>query len=116
MIDNYNIRFYKNGSRVAPRALNDIDARLFYRQMKLLMGVYESAYGERLSEESILISVNGVEMYRTKDRLLKIGIETVEDLLEYIDIDFEPSYIFINNMLGNKKIKLLDVYVIRIIR
>jgi len=116
MIDNYNIRFYKNNARVAPRTMGSVDARLFYRQMKMLMKVLEITYEEKLNEESILISVDGVETYRRRDRMLESGIETVGDFMEYIGVDFKPSHIFINNILGNKKASLIDAYVIRVVR
>jgi len=112
MIDTYKIRFYKNSSRVAPRALNVVDARLFYHQLKLIILNYEKKYGEKLNDASILIVIDGKNIYRKQSRLESMGIETVEDIKEYLDI--EPKYIIANNVLvTDTSMKLSKIYVLQ---
>lgn len=114
MINSYNIRFYKNNSRVAPRTLDAADARFFYNQLKLLISAYEKRYGGKLSDESILIVFDNKDIYRKRSRLKSAGIETVEDVMEYLDIEHEPEYIFANNIiLTDKSMKLSEIYVLQ---
>lgn len=114
MLDNYSVRFYKNNRRVAPRMLSDIDARLFHTYLKVLFSNYKKRYGGRLSNKSILIVLNGKNIYRRRDRL--VGIETVEDMIEYLGISgarFE--YIAADNVtLTDMSIRLSDIYVLEL--
>ncbi len=115
MIDDYVIRFYKNNTRIAPRMLNGTDARLFYNQLKWMMEVYRKRYKKKLSNKSILIVFDSKEIYRERSRLESAGIETIEDMIEYLGIDFEPEYIFVDNITTNdKSLKLSDIYVLQI--
>lgn len=115
MIDDYIIRFYKNNTRIAPRMLNGADARLFYNQLKWMVGIYKKRYKKKLSDKSILVVVDSKEIYRKRDRLESAGIETIKDMIEYLGIDFEPEYIFVDNATTNDKfLKLSDIYVLQI--
>ncbi len=116
MIDTYNIRFYKNNTRVAPARLDAADARLFYHQLQTLMRTYESRYSEILNEESILIVVDGRPIYRRRSRLNSNEIETIQDLMDYLGMDStnKPKYIFANNMIVTSlDIKLSEIYVLQ---
>lgn len=115
MRDNYLIRFYKNNTRVAPRMLNGADARFFYNQLKWMVGVYKKRYKKKLNDKSILIVVDNKEIYRKRDKLESASIQTIEDMIEYLGIEFEPEYIFANNVTTNdKSLKLSDIYVLQI--
>lgn len=115
MRDNYLIRFYKNNTRVAPRMLNGTDARLFYNQLKWMMRVYKKRYKKKLDDKSILVIVDNKEIYRKRDRLESASIQTIEDMIEYLGIEFEPEYIFVDNVTTNdKSLKLSDIYVLQI--
>jgi len=114
MIDTYNIRFYKNTGRVAPARLDAADARLFYRQLQLLMKTYESRYGQNLSDESILVMVDDRPIYRKRSGLNTKGVETIQDMMEYLELSTEPKLILANNcIVTNKELKLSDIYVLR---
>ena len=116
MIDTYNIRFYKNNTRIAPARLDAADARLFYRQLQSLMRTYESRYGENLNEASILIVVDGRPIYRRRSRLNSNGVETVQDLMDYLGMDpaNKPKHIFANNIIVTSlDIKLSEIYVLQ---
>ena len=113
MMDTYKIRFFKNSSRIAPRALNVVDARLFYHQLKLIILNYEKKYGEKLNDASILIVMDNKNIYRKRSRLESMGIETVEDIMEYLDT--EPKYIIANNVLiTDTSMKLSEIYVLQL--
>ena len=113
MMDTYKIRFFKNSSRIAPRALNVVDARLFYHHLKLVILNYEKRYGEKLNDASILIVIDGKNIYRKQSRLESMGIETVEDIMEYLDT--EPKYIIANNVLvTDTSMKISGIYVLQL--
>lgn len=116
MIDTYNIRFYKNNTRIAPKTLSNADARLFYRQLKLFAEHYEGTYGEVLNNDSLLIVIDNKNLYRSRKRMSESGVETVHDLMEYLNFDLanEPKHIFANNMIVyDKSMKLDDIYILQ---
>jgi len=119
MINTYSIRFYKNNSRVAPARLDAADARLFYRQLQALMKTYQIRYGQNLSDDSILITIDERIIYRRRRVLASSGVETIEDLMEYLEIDpiNRPKYIIANNMIVvDVNTKILGIYVLQFIR
>jgi hypothetical protein len=112
-IDTFAIRFYKNNVRIAPGLFNRADVRLFYKQLKLLISSYEKKYGEKLNNESILVVSDDKNIYRKRSRLETAGIETVEDMMEYLDI--EPKYIIADNIIiTDTSIKLSEIYVLQL--
>lgn len=110
----YILRLYINNIRITFAKLNGIDSRFFYMFLKELIKKFESRYGEKLNENSILISINGKEIYREKKRLLKSGIKTISDLLEYLEIQNPKSIILNNNVCENLSLKINDVYVLEV--
>jgi len=88
------------------------DARLFYRQLKLFVEKYEGRYGERLNNESILIVLDDKNIYRRRSRLESGGIETVQDLIDYMGLEKDPEYMIANNIIIKDKSMKLDVYML----
>ncbi len=116
MVETYSILFKKNNVRVSAGRLSGVDSRVFYLQLQQLLKSFKSVHGEKLADESILVSVDGVEYYRQRMNLDKFKVYTVDDMITHIvDETIEISHILADGVLiTNRDKPLSDIYVLEL--
>lgn len=82
MFTNYALKLYFNGVRINPRRLSATDARFFYKLLKQEARFFELKYKSFLDETSILVSVEGVEMFFDKEKYNMKTRDFVEMILD----------------------------------
>lgn len=73
-IDNYSIRFFKNGKRIDTKSLTPIDFRILYRDLKRQLSFFESYYG-KFNNSMIAVRVDDVEFLIEKTEDTKIFVK-----------------------------------------
>ena len=114
MITQYGIRCFKDNNRVSPSQFDDVESRLFYAELKRFMHDFEILYGNSLNETSIMIRIDEREIYRSKERMLEYNILTIEDMINYLNIENVLYVIKNNNLITDMSTIISDAYVLEI--
>jgi len=100
--------------RVASGKLNAVDARFFYQELRTLEKYWMDRYWDKINNESLLIVINGKNFFKRRKVLRLAGIETLGDLIEYLDI--VPQQMSVNSvMVDDITIKIPGIYVLQIL-
>ncbi len=107
------IRVYKDYNRVNPINMGSgVDTRLFYLYLKEHINTYKKAH-PTLNKRSILISANGRETYRKRNKLEEANIITIQDMIDYLEI--EPKIIIMDGKLTeDRTTHLSEIYVLEL--
>lgn len=109
------IKFFDGSRRINTQRLDGVRVRFFYKELKLLVQKFEMRYSTKLSNESLLICVDGKEIYRSKKRLFSMGIETIQDIIDYLNIIDIDRIVSDNVIITDISGVLNNIYVLEII-
>jgi len=114
LITQFAIRCFKDNNRVSPSQLDDVEARLFYKELEEFFQAYKTIYGDTLTETSLLIRIDEREIYRTHARLLEHNILTVDDIIHYLNVENVLYVIKNNDLITDLSEKIIDTYVLEL--
>jgi len=114
LITQFTIRCFRDNNRISPSQLDDVGARLFYKELEEFVSSYKTIYGDILTETSILIRIDEREIYRSKEKLLEYNILTIGDIINYLNVENVLHIIKNNNLITDLNEKVIDTYVLEL--
>jgi len=104
---NYEIRFYKSGDRIQPTRFTGSELRFFFKEMFRLAKYMGYHYKNKIDDASILIIHDDEEIYRTRERLSDNNIDTVDDVIYYLEAE-DTIYSLVDNEFITDKTKKIS--------
>jgi len=107
----YTTRLFKGLRRYSFGRLTPVDARFFYMLLKERIEYLKNRYN--IDKGVLLIKIDNREIFRTKQKLIENGIETIDDFIDYMHL--EVKYVLLDNVLiKDRNINIHSSYVLEL--